>query len=81
MRTDQRYQLSFLLSLASIIKLGWLLGMLSYGNLANIYPYPHPQVCFGSQTLLRLSYSRHTEFPFGKYVWVGEHSYLNLILF
>lgn len=69
----------YLLSLANIIKLGWILGMLTYGNLAKMYSYPHPlhpHVCFGSYTLLSLSYARHTEFHFGECVWVGEPSYL-----
>lgn len=41
-----------LLSLARKIKLGWILGMLSYGNLAKCIPppTPHSQVCFGSYT-------------------------------
>lgn len=28
---------------------------------------------------LRLPYSRHTEFPFGKCVWVSEHSNLKRV--
>lgn len=58
--------------------------MLTYGNLAKTYSYPlplHPHVCFGSYTPLSLIYARHTEFHFGECVWVGEPSYLNLILF
>lgn len=58
--------------------------MLTYGNLAKMYSYPHPlhpQVCFGSYTRLSLSYARHTEVLFGECVWVGEPSYLNPILF
>lgn len=33
----------YLLSLASIMKLGWILGMLSYGNLAKMSLSPHSQ--------------------------------------
>lgn len=64
-----------------MIKLGWILGLLSYGNVPKIYPYPHPKSLLAHYTLLRLSYSRHTEFLIGKCVCVGEPSYLNLILF
>lgn len=74
----------YLLSLANIIKLGWLLGMLTYGNLAKMYfstPTPPYSICFGSYSLLSLSYARHIEFRFGECISVGEPSYLNLILF